>query len=58
MIEQKVLCFESEYDANKEIQRLNNQGWKVVQISGSRSQYTKNLWLLFEKTIEDKLIND
>jgi len=58
MIEQKVVSADTQYEANQEIWKLNRQGWKVVQISASKSQYSDRLWMLFEKDSNDKLIND
>lgn len=58
MFEQKVVLVESEYDANVKIEKFNKDGWKVSQITCARSNYTANLWILFEKENEDKLIND
>ena len=52
MKEQKIVKVDSDYEANRSIEKLNKDGWLVSQISAVRSQYTEACWLLFEREIE------
>lgn len=59
MKEQKIVRVDSEYEANRSIEKLRKEGWLITQITAARSQYTEVLYMLFERETEENIpIND
>lgn len=59
MKEQKIVKVDSDYEANRSIEKLRKDGWLVTQITAARSQYVEILYMLFERETEENIpIND
>ena len=53
MANQEIIAVSSQYDANREIIKRAEEGYKVVQISACGGSYER-LWILFEKVDSPK----